>query len=147
MNNYGYISDWLRTLVDEYDFNIETLSNCLRLSSDQIVKIKEGNIDVLPQEVLEEQKDIFDMFSKIGFIYGCIADDENVKLSAFLDVLITYHNISKETIAKMSGIEIEDIENILYSDKNNVADDIKFKLAVTVFSLRFFLKDNENMPA
>lgn len=147
MDNYGDIYDWLRILIDEYDFNIETLSDYLKLSASEIAEIKEGNMDVLPQETLEEQKDIFDRFSKIGFIYGCAADDKNVKLNAFLKILISYHNISKKTIARMSGVDIEDIEQILHSDKNDVDTDIKFKLAVTVFSLRFFLKDNEDMSA
>lgn len=64
-------------------------------------------------------------------------------VSDWLKTLVSYHNISKKTIAKMSGVDIKDIEKILRSDKNKVSSEVKFKLAVTVFSLRFFLKDCE----
>lgn len=141
MDHCNHVSDWLKTLVDEFDFNMETLSEYLGLSAEQITELKNGNVDQLPRDTQAEQIQMFQCFSKIGYLYCCAADDREQKLGAFLKTLISYHNISKKTIAKMSGVDIKDIEKILRLDKNKVSPEIKFKLAVTVFSLRFFLKD------
>lgn len=143
MDHCNHVSDWLKTLVDEFDFNMETLSEYLGLSAEQITELKNGKIDQLPQNTQTDQIQMFQYFSKIGCLYCCAADDKEQKLGAFLKALISYHNISKKTIAKMSGVDIKDVEKILRSDKNKVSYEIKFKLAVTVFSLRFFLKDCE----
>ena len=66
-----------------------------------------------------------------------------MKLSAFLDVLITYHNISKQTIAKMAEVEISDIESMLSNHSGEVAIEAKYRIAVTVMQFRFFLKECE----
>lgn len=50
----------------------------------------------------------------------------------------------KKTIAKMAGVEECDIAKIVSNPPKKVSEEIKYKIAVTVMSLRFFLKDCEN---
>ena len=58
-------------------------------------------------------------------------------------VLVSYHGLSKRTVAKMAGVEVKNIERMLSNPPKKVPEDIKYKVAVTVMSLRFFLKDCE----
>ena len=144
MEKKGTVAEWLETLVDVYGFSVVTLSKYLGLSAEQIGALKDGRIDHLPQETMAQLQKLLEQYSKIGFLYCCGADDKEMKLSAFLKVLLSYHSISKKTIAKMAGVDVTDIDKILRSDKNRVPPEVKFKLAVTVFSLRFFLKELED---
>ena len=56
---------------------------------------------------------------------------------------MSYHNISKKTISKMSGVDIKEIDKFLSSKKSKISVEDKYKLAITTMSLRFFLKDVE----
>ena len=133
------ISEMLKTLIEEYQFNISTLSKYLELSEEQIDSVKKGNIECLPHDNSIRSK----VFIKIGFLYFGAAEDKDMNLSAFLDVLITYHNISKQTIAKMAEVEISDIESMLSNHSGEVAIEAKYRIAVTVMQFRFFLKECE----
>ena len=66
-----------------------------------------------------------------------------MKLCGFLKVLISFHNISKMTIARMAGVEEKDIDKLLSNPPQEVEIETKYKVAVTVMGLRFFLKDCE----
>ena len=85
----------------------------------------------------------YQLFNKIAFLYLCATDDKDLKLSSFLEVLISYHGLSKSTLAKMAGVEIMDIERILINSSYEVAEDVKYRVAVTSMALRFLLKDCE----
>mgnify|MGYP006993678124 CR=1 FL=1 len=54
-----------------------------------------------------------------------------------------YHGISKLTIAKMAGVEEKDIDRLLANPPEKVEIEVKYKIAVTVMELRFWLKDCE----
>ena len=125
------VAEQLRELISVYGFNEITLSRYLELSLDQVECFAEGNMDILPDEPLYR----FQLFNKIGFLY--------LKLSAFLEVLISYHGLSKAAIAKMAGVKITDIESVLNHSSEEVAENAKYKIAVTSMALRFFLKDCE----
>ena len=43
------------------------------------------------------------------------------QLSGFLEVLVSYHGISKLTIAKMAGVEEQDIDRLLVNPPENLA--------------------------
>ena len=43
----------------------------------------------------------------------------------------------------MAGVEIMDIERILINSSYEVAEDVKYRVAVISMALRFFLKDCE----
>ena len=139
MNKKENITEQLKTLIGEYGFNIDTLSKYLELSPETIKDLSQGNVDVLPNEPFYR----FNIFNKISFLYFSAIEDKDLKLSAFLRVLISHHKLSKKTIAKMAGIEISDIERLISDPPKAVTDEIKYKAAVTVMALRFFLKECE----
>lgn len=61
-----------------------------------------------------------------------------------MQVLLSYHNLSMATISKMSDTSVNDVDNILSQQAEMVSIENKYKIAVVVMALRFFLKDNED---
>jgi hypothetical protein len=47
-------------------------------------------------------------------------------------------------IAKMAGVEENDIDRLLANPPEKVEIEVKYKIAVTVMELRFWLKDCES---
>lgn len=139
MNKDIDMTKQLKCLIDDYDFNIETLSKYLKLDNNQIRLLASGDINFLPND--NEYR--FNLFNKIGFLYCSAIDEKDFKLDAFLKVLLSYHNISKKTISKMSGVDIKEIDKFLSLNKSKISVEDKYKLAITIMSLRFFLKDIE----
>ena len=141
MNRDIGITEQLKCLIEDYDFNIETLSKYLKLDNNQINLLTNGDINSLPNN--NEYR--LNLFNKISFLYCSAINEKDVKLDAFLKVLLSYHNISKKTISKMSGVDIKEIDKFLSSKKSKISVEDKYKLAITTMCLRFFLKDNENL--
>lgn len=133
------ISEMLKSLIDLYGFNPDTLSKYLGITTEQIETVNNGNIDCLPEK-FEIRSQILD---KIAFLYFTAIEDKDLKLGEFLEVLISYHHLSPNTIAKMSGVEVDDINRLLSNQPEKIDLEAKYKLAVTAISLRFFLKDCE----
>ncbi len=133
------ISEMLKSLIESYDFNKNTLSKYLGISEERIEGIAQGNLDCLPREFAVRNQ----ILAKIGFLYFGPIQDEDLKLSGFLEVLIFYHNLSKKTIAKMAHVEESDIEKMLSNPPEKVDIATKYKIATTVMGLRWFLKDFE----
>lgn len=129
----------LKTLLRDYNFNIKTLSSYLSLDERKIAQLSEGDVDCLPDDNLYR----FRLFNKISFLYNSAAEEKDLKLSAFLQVLISSHGISKDTIAKMAGVAKKEVEAALAYPMKPVSDEAKYKIAVTVMALRYFLKDCE----
>ena len=139
MNRDIDIMEQLKCLIEDYDFNIETLSKYLKLDNNQINLLANGDVNFLPND--NEYR--YNLFNKISFLYCSAIDEKDFKLDAFLKVLLSYHNISKKTISKMSGVDIKEIDKFLSSKKSKISVEDKYKLAITTMSLRFFLKDVE----
>ena len=139
MNKDIDITKQLKCLIDDYDFNIETLSKYLKLDNNQIKLLASGDINFLPND----NQYRFNLFNKISFLYSSTIEEKDFKLDAFLKVLLSYHNISKKTISKMSGVDIKEIDKFLSLKKSKISVEDKYKLAITTMSLRFFLKDVE----
>ena len=141
MNRDIDITEQLKCLIEDYGFNVETLSKYLKLDDNQINLLANGDVNFLPND--NEYR--FNLFNKISFLYCSAIDEKDVKLDAFLKVLLSYHNISKKTISKMSGVDIKEIDKFLSLKKSKISVEDKYKLAITTMCLRFFLKDNENL--
>ena len=139
MNKDIDITEQLKCLIEDYNFNIETLSKYLELDDNQINLLANGVVNFLPND--NEYR--FNLFNKISFLYCSAIDEKDFKLDAFLKVLLSYHNISKKTISKMSGVDIKEIDKFLSLKKSKISAQDKYKLAITIMSLRFFLKDIE----
>lgn len=132
------ISQVLKELLEYYSFNEETLAKYLSLDMKHIQEILRGNFEALPYNNIQK----FEIYNKIMFLSLIPKDSKDIRLSAFLEVLISHHKLSTKTIANMSDVKISDIDNIL-KNPEGVSIDIKYKVAITVMSLRFFLKESE----
>jgi predicted XRE-type DNA-binding protein len=139
MNEKDNVTEQLKELITVYEFNKNALSQYLELSINDVENLAQGNIDFLPNETMYR----FRLFNKIAFLYASATKDKDLKLSAFLEVLISYHGLSQKTIAKMADVETSDIERILSNSSQKMSEEAKYKIAVTVMALRFFLKDCE----
>ncbi|GFI66300.1 hypothetical protein IMSAG185_01915 [Lachnospiraceae bacterium] len=139
MDEKDNVTEQLKELMEAYDFNVDTLSKYLGLPADKVRILAQGDISFLPEDNMYR----FRLFNKISFLYLSATEDKDLKLCAFLQVLISHHGLSKKTIAKMAGIDKSDIEKMLSNPPRKVSEEIKYKVAVTVMSLRFFLKECE----
>lgn len=139
MNRDIDITKQLKCLIEDYDFNVEILSKYLGVDNNQITLLVNGDISTLTND--NEYR--CNLFNKISYLYCSAIDEKDFKLDAFLKVLLSYHNISKKTISKMSGVDIKEIDKFLSLKKSKVSVEDKYKLAITTMSLRFFLKDIE----
>ena len=139
MNEKDNVTEQLKELMEAYCFNVDTLSKYLGLPADKVRILSQGDISFLPEDNMYR----FRLFNKISFLYLSATEDKDLKLCAFLQVLISHHGLSKKTIAKMAGIDKSDIEKMLSNPPRKVSEEIKYKVAVTVMSLRFFLKECE----
>ena len=50
----------------------------------------------------------------------------------WLELLVSYYGISKLTIAKMAGVEENDIDRLLVNPPEKVEIEVKYKIDVTV---------------
>lgn len=132
----------MNELVDYYGFPTESLEKYLNLSVKQIEDFRH-----CPEGTVSEGVYSFERMCKLSFLEGIPAESKDIKLEAFLSVLIEVHGLPRETIAKMAGVEPHDIDRILSVRENpsvEIPVEIKYKVAVTVMALRFFLKENES---
>ena len=134
------ISEMLTSLIEEYRFNKNTLSKYLEITEETIDGVVMGNVECLPDDPALRLK----ILSKAGFLYFGAIEDKDRQLSGFLEVLVSYHGISKLTIAKMAGVEEQDIDRLLANAPEKIEIEVKYKIAVTVMELRFWLKDCES---
>ena len=139
MNEKDNVTEQLKELMEAYCFNVDTLSKYLGLPADKVRILAQGDISFLPEDNMYR----FRLFNKISFLYLSATEDKDLKLCAFLQVLISHHGLSKKTIAKMAGVDKSDIEKMISNPPRKVSEEIKYKVAVTVMSLRFFLKECE----
>ena len=112
----------------------------LEITEETIDGVVMGNVECLPDDPALRLK----ILSKAGFLYFGAIEDKDKQLSGFLEVLVSYHGISKLTIAKMAGVEEQDIDRLLANPPEKVEIEVKYKIAVTVMELRFWLKDCES---
>ena len=103
----------LTSLIEEYRFNKNTLSKYLEITEETIDGVVMGNVECLLDDPALRLK----ILSKAGFLYFGAIEDKDRQLSGFLEVLVSYHGISKLTIAKMAGVEENDIDRLLASFK------------------------------
>ena len=134
------ISGKLKSLLEDYHFNAETLAKYLSVSVENMNEIARGNMEKLPDGWVERTR----VINKIMFLAFIPEGSPDLKVKAFLEVLLSYHKLSKETVAKMAGIEISDLDDFLSDEVEMMDIDIKYKIASVTMALRFFLKDNES---
>ena len=124
MNQRDNVADQLKELLDMYEFSMDTLSKYLQLPVEQIRKLSEGDVGFLPEDATYR----FNIFNKISFLYLSAVEDKDLKLCAFLKVLLSYHGLSKRAMAKMAGVEVKDIERMLSNPPKKVSENKNTKL-------------------
>lgn len=139
MDEKNNVIEQLKELIEVYSFNKNTLSQYLELPLNDIEDLANGNTDFLPDDSAYR----FKLFNKIMFLYASAVEDKDLKLTAFLQVLLLQHGLSKKTVVAMAGVEAKDIEKLLSNPPKKVSEDVKYKIAVAVMSLRFLLKECE----
>ena len=72
-----------------------------------------------------------------------VNDIAHGKTECLLEVLVSCHHLSPTAIAKMSGVDVGDVEKMLSGVSTEVDIHSKYEIAVTAMALRFFLKDCE----
>lgn len=139
MNQQEHVVQLLNELITTYRFNINTLSKYLELPPSQLECLSQGDSGFYPKDPVSQ----CNLFHKVLLLHASAAENKDRKLCAFLKVLISYHGLSLETIAKMAGVETKELEPLLSDSPDRVSEGTKYKVAVTVMALRFFLKDCE----
>ncbi len=124
MNQRDNVTEQLKELLDMYEFSMDTLSKYLQLPVEQIRKLSEGDVGFLPEDATYR----FNIFNKISFLYLSAVEDKDLKLCAFLKVLLSYHGLSKRAMAKMAGVEVKDIERMLSNPPKKVSENKNTKL-------------------
>ena len=138
MDEKETVFEQLNALLNLYDFNADTLSGYLGLPVEQRKGLARGETGTLP----EVPDRCFGVFVRIQLLFACAAEEKDLKLAAFLQVLLSHHRLSKKTLAKMAGVEPGDIDALL-ARPGRINAETKYKIAVTAMALRFFLKDGE----
>ena len=138
MDEKETVFEQLNALLNLYDFNADTLSGYLGLPFEQLKGLARGETGTLP----EDPDRWFGVFVRIQLLFACAAEEKDLKLAAFLQVLLSHHRLSKKTLAKMAGVEPGDIDALL-ARPGRINAETKYKIAVTAMALRFFLKDGE----
>ena len=129
------VMEALQLLIEKYKFNIDTLSKLLDVKKDVILSKDE-------KKLFENSKNFGKMSDLIMMLELIGRDNADLKIGAFLQVLLEYHNISAETIALMSRVSEKEV-NDLVENPELVSLESKYKISKTVMSLRFFLKGLE----
>ena len=124
MNQRDNVTEQLKELLDMYEFSMDTLSKYLQLPVEQIRKLSEGDVGFLPEDATYR----FNIFNKISFLYLSAVEDKDLKLCAFLKVLLSYHGLSKRAMAKMAGVEVKNIERMLSNPPKKVSENKNPKL-------------------
>ena len=73
----------------------------------------------------------------------CVRTERISNEAVLLEAIISYHDISKLTIAKMAGVKEKDIDRLLANPPEKVGIEVKYKIVVMVMELRLWLKDCE----
>ena len=116
----------LKKLINDYDFKMDTISNYLGLSIEQLKKFLDGE-SLFPND----KRKFFQISDKINLLYYSTEMEKDIELEGFLTVLVQFHGISTTSIAKISGVSLQDVENCMEHKFDQVSDDAKYKIAIT----------------
>jgi len=125
------IGEMIDTLRTDYGMSTECLSHLLGVKS-------EGHKFEVPRGYAERSS-FFNSIMMLDIISG---EDPDFKFKAFLEVLIEFHKISADTIAKFAKIPTQYVLDFMI-DSSLVPIEIKYKLAAVIMTLRFIFKTVE----
>ena len=125
------IGETLDSLMKDYGLSTECLSHLLGVKN-------YGHKVEVPTGFAERSS----FFNLIGMLYIISEGEPDFKFKAFLEVLIDYHKISVDSIAKFAKIPTQYVLDFMI-DSSTVPIEIKYKLASVIMTLRFIFKTVE----
>lgn len=128
--------EMLQYLISEYKMNTKTLSKLLEIEPSVLDDFNK-NKNAIP---MIRRGDISNKLAVLYYISEITADERN---RAVIDVLVQEHNIEFVTIARMAGVEEEEL--IKFMGRNEgVSNEVKYKIATASMFLHFIFKPSDN---
>lgn len=128
--------EMLRYLISEYKMNTKTLSKLLEVEPLVLENFNKSE-KAIPMIRREE---IGNTLAVLYHISDTTADERN---RAIIDILVQEYNIEFVTIARMSGVEKEEV--IKFMGKNEeVSNEVKYKITTISMFLHFIFKPSDN---
>lgn len=128
--------EMLKYLIDEYKMNTKTLSKLLEVEPLVLENFNKSE-NAIP---MIRRGDISNTLAVLYYISEITADERN---RGIIDVLVQEHNIEFVTIARMAGIEEEEL--IKFMERNEqVSDGVKYKIATISMFLHFLFKPSDD---
>lgn len=82
--------------------------------------------------------------SRISLLYFGVRESREQKLSGYLEVLLSYHGLSRETVARAAQVPSEAVERALDPETLPFLDpEVRYCLAAAVMVLRFLFREDE----
>ena len=82
--------------------------------------------------------------SRISLLYFGVRESREQKLSGYLEVLLSYHGLSRETVARAAQVPSEAVERALDPETPPFLDpEVRYCLAAAVMVLRFLFREDE----
>lgn len=123
--DYVWLKDYMDGKNNLYDF----FSNS--------VNIGENNEESLKNSNIPNPSHLCNMIFMLSEGIMMVNEDDRVK--GVIDVLISEYEISHETLAIYSGLELGDLQSFM-NDSNSVSCEKKYKLAVASIFLHYLFK-------
>lgn len=128
--------EMLRYLISEYKMNTKTLSKLLEVEP-SILDDFNKNKNAIP---MIRRGEIGNTLAVLYYISEITADERN---RAVIDVLVQEHNIEFVTIARMAGVEEQELINFMKGNES-ISYELKYKIAIISMFLHFIFKPSDN---
>ena len=123
--DYVWLKDYMDGKNNLYDF------------FNNSVNIGENNEESLKNSNIPNPSHLCNMIFMLS--EGIIMVNEDDRVKGVIDVLISEYEISHETLAIYSGLELGDLQSFM-NDSNSVSCEKKYKLAVASIFLHYLFK-------
>ena len=134
------ITEMIQILMQDYGFPEEVLARHFRLTAEQLEQLLSGDPDGLPGDPAERYR----AQSRISRLYFGVCESREQKLSGYLEVLLSYHGLSRETVARAAQVPSEAVERALDPETLPFLDpEVRYCLAAAVMVLRFLFREDE----
>ena len=125
------ITEMIQILMQDYGFPEEVLARHFRLTAEQLEQLLSGDPDGLPGDPAERYR----AQSRISLLYFGVCESREQKLSGYLEVLLSYHGLSRETVARAAQVPSETLPFL--------DPEVRYRLASAVMVLRFLFREDE----
>ena len=128
----------LATLITGYGIPAEALAPVLGMTAEAVEAVREGNAYALP----EDEDARFSVLCKLGMLCMIPGENPDLKVGAFLRVLLELHKLSPAGVARLAGLTEAELAAFLEAPAS-VPLEKRYRLASAVMTLRYLFKDAE----